>query len=356
MNRNSLFGLIEAELMAVESELAHEIRSKTDLVTDIGNQLLLAGGKRLRPALYLLCARSGNDENLNGTIPVAVAIELIHMATLVHDDVLDDATVRRGVSTANAQWGNYISILSGDYLFAKAFSLISESSTTQTLQFLTNVICEICEGEISQFRNKFNPYQTEDDYLKRIAQKTAGFIAVSTQLGAMAAGLDHTEIEELHQYGYAIGMAFQIIDDVLDITASMEQIGKPVCNDLREGILTLPIIYALQRSPRHNELRKLILTQDMSDNHLEQSMFILNETNAVEYTYQRVREYLQLACKSIPNSLPDNVQKALLGVTHFIGGQIRTESASPFDSGIFSGDCGHYQHIQQRHGILGVKK
>lgn len=331
MNQLPLFGLIETELMTVETELAREIRSQVDVVTDIGSHLLFAGGKRLRPALYLLCARSGNV-NLAKTISVAVAIELIHMATLVHDDVVDNATVRRGVSTTNARWGNSASILSGDYLFAKAFSLISESSTTQALKILTDVICEICEGEIVQLRDRFNPYQTEADYLKRIAQKTAGFIAASTKLGAIAAGLDRTAVDGLYQYGYAIGMAFQIVDDVLDITASMEQIGKPVCNDLRQGILTLPTIYALKRSPRRVELKKIVLSQDMSDNKLKQSMSIVHETNAVEYTYQRVSDYLQLARKSIPSPLPDDMQQTLLGVADSISSRLRTESAGHFDS------------------------
>lgn len=328
MKQNSLFGLIETELMTVETELAREIRSQTDMVTDMGSHLLLAGGKCLRPALYLLCARCGNAD-LARTIPVAVAIELIHMATLVHDDVLDDATVRRDVSTTNARWGNSASILIGDYLFSKAFSLIGESSTTHTLKILTNVICEMCEGELIQFRDKFNPYQTEDDYLKRIEQKAAGFIAATSKLGAIEAGLDSVVVEELHQYGYAIGMAFQIMDDISDITASMEQVGKPVCNDLRQGILTLPTIYVLKRSLRRAELRKIVLNQDMSDNKLKQIMSIVHETNAVEYTYQRVSDYLQLARKSISSSLPDDVQQALLGVADFIGGQFRDWKRSP---------------------------
>ena len=320
MKQNHLFGLIETDLMAVETELAREIRSQVDLASEIGSHLLLAGGKRLRPALYLLCARSGN-QNLAGIIPVAVAIELIHMATLVHDDVVDNATVRRGSSTANACWGNAASVLTGDYLFAKAFSLISELLDTQALKILTTAIREMCEGEISQLQDRFNPYQTEADYLKRINKKTAGFMAATSKLGALAARLDSAVVEALQRYGYALGMAFQIMDDLLDITASTEKIGKPVCNDLRQGILTLPTIYALQSSPRHDELKKIILAKDMSDNKFKKSMSIIFATDAVEYTYQRMNEYLDFARKSIPSSLPNDVRRALLKVADFIGCQ-----------------------------------
>ena len=303
--------------MAIETELAAAIRSQDDLVTDMGSHLLLAGGKCLRPGLYFLCARNSRGIS-SKKMPVAVAIELIHMATLVHDDVLDNAAVRRGVSTANARWGNHASVLAGDYLFAKAFSLLAEANT-QALKILSDVICAICEGEVSQIRDQFNPYQTEADYLKRISQKTAGFIAASCKLGAMAAQLDTATVEALHQYGDAVGMAFQITDDILDITASEEQIGKPVGNDLRQGILTLPVIYALQTSPRQDELKKLALAKDMSDSKLKQCMNIIHETSAVEYTYQRVSKYLELARQSIPSSLADDVQEALFAVVDFVG-------------------------------------
>ncbi|MBU2702372.1 heptaprenyl diphosphate synthase [Sporomusaceae bacterium BoRhaA] len=317
MKRSTIFDLVQNELMAIKTELASAIRSQDDLVTDMGSHLFLAGGKCLRPGLYFLCARNSR-KILSEKMPVAVAIELIHMATLVHDDILDNAAVRRGVSTANARWGNHASVLAGDYLFAKAFSLIAEANA-QALKVLSDVICAICEGEVSQIRDKFNPYRTEADYLKRIAQKTACFIAVSCELGAMAAQLDTTTVKALHQYGYAVGMAYQITDDILDITASEEQIGKPVGNDLRQGVLTLPVIYVLRTSPRQDELQKLILAKDMSDSKLQQCMNIIHETSAVEYTYQRMSQYLELARQSIPSSLDDDVREALHAVVDFVG-------------------------------------
>ncbi|MDR3565343.1 MAG: polyprenyl synthetase family protein [Negativicutes bacterium] len=313
-----MFDLVNSELVAVEAELASVIRSQVDLVTDIGSHLLRAGGKRLRPALYFLCAKSGQP-SLSKILPVAIAIELIHMATLVHDDVIDKAATRRGLPTANTRWGNHSSVLAGDYLFAKAFSLIACDAGSRTLKVLTETICGMCEGEIIQIRDCFNPEQDEANYLDRIAKKTAIFIAASCELGAFSAGLDEVDVKALHQYGHAIGMAFQITDDILDVTASSEQIGKPAGNDLKQGVLTLPVIYALQHSRRGDELRQLILAKDMSDSKLKQSMAIIHETDAVEYSYQRVGEYLKLAQNSLPTSLAKDVREALIQVADFVG-------------------------------------
>jgi heptaprenyl diphosphate synthase len=318
VKQHTLFALVHSDLAAVELELASVIRSQVELVTDIGSHLLRAGGKRLRPALYLLCARTDNPEPAK-LLPVAVAIELIHMATLVHDDVIDNAATRRGMPTASARWGNHASVLTGDYLFAKAFSLIANNAGRETLKILTDAICAMCEGEIIQIRDNFNPSQSEDDYLDRIDKKTAEFIAASCELGAITAGMNSTETRALRQYGYAIGTAFQITDDLLDVTASSEQIGKPAGNDLRQGVLTLPVIYALQNSKRREELKQLILAKEMSVTALKQSMAIIHETDAVEYSYHRVGEYLDLARKSLPNSLADDVRNSLLEIADFVG-------------------------------------
>ncbi len=318
MKQHAIFELAQTELVAVEQELASIIRSRVDLVTDIGSHLLRAGGKRLRPALYILCAKSGRQDPA-GIVPVAAAIELIHMATLVHDDVIDNAATRRGLATANARWGNHITVLAGDYLFAKAFSLISAHGGSRALQILTETICSICEGEISQARDLFNPRQSMEDYLTRIDNKTAGFIAASCELGALTAGLPPAEVEALRYYGYAIGMAFQITDDLLDVTASSEQIGKPAGNDLRQGVLTLPIIYALQNSPQAGELRQIIEARDMTDAHVQKGIAVVHTTDAVEYCYSQVSDYLATARRVLPASLPTEVRKSLWNIADFVG-------------------------------------
>lgn len=313
-----MFAPVQAELVAVEEELASIISSKVGLVTDIGGHLLRAGGKRLRPALYILCAKSGRPDPV-GLVPVAAAIELIHMATLVHDDVIDNAATRRGLATANARWGNLVTVLAGDYLFAKAFSLIAVHGGSRALEILTGTICAICEGEISQAEALFNPSQTEDGYLARIGQKTAGFIAASCELGALSAGLSAGDAAALRDYGYAMGMAFQITDDLLDLTASSEQIGKPAGNDLRQGVLTLPVIYALQHSAQREELRNIIAAREMTDENVKRGIAIVHATDAVEYCYRQANDYLAAARRKLPASLPAEVGKTLGDIADFVG-------------------------------------
>ncbi|CQR72452.1 Heptaprenyl diphosphate synthase component 2 [Sporomusa ovata DSM 2662] len=316
---NKIFDIVQEDLMAVEKELYSIIQSPVNLVNDISVHLVQAGGKRLRPALYLLCARGGNPDPSSELLPMAVAIELIHMATLVHDDVIDNADTRRGRPTANARWGNHSSVLTGDYLWAKAFSAIATGAKQNMLKILTDVISNMCEGEIIQLQEAFNAEQDEADYRLRVAQKTADFIAASCELGALTGGMDNRDVMQVREYGYAIGMAFQITDDILDITASAEQLGKPVGNDLRQGIVTLPAIYALKTSTHREELRRIIVNQNMSNDDVRRGLEILYETDAVEYSYTQVSKYLQHARNSLPITLNGPVREALLSIADFVG-------------------------------------
>lgn len=318
VNKEKMFGIVQADLVALEAELYSVMNSKVNLITDISEHLVQAGGKRLRPALFFLCSRSGCD-HLRRMLPMALAIELIHMATLVHDDVIDNANTRRGRPTANSRWGNHLSVLTGDYLFAKAFSLVALEVDCRMLKVLTDVICSMCEGEIIQHQDSFNPDQTEADYSLRIAKKTADFIAASCELGGLTAELPTHEVRDLREYGYSIGMAFQITDDILDVTATSEQIGKPAGNDLRQGIVTLPIIYALEHSLHREELRNIVLTKNMTEEMVQRGLEIIHGTNAVEVCYKRVAEYLDKARSVVPQSAPEPVRQALCAVADFVG-------------------------------------
>ena len=313
-----MFDMVKSDLILLEADLFSVIHSPEKLITDMSKHLVEAGGKRLRPALYFMCAQNRvcDSEKL---LTVAVAIELIHMATLVHDDVIDNSAIRRGRPTANSCWGNHSSVLIGDYLFAKAFSLVANKVSNEMLKVLTDVICSMCEGEINQNRSTFNADQVEDDYLGRIAQKTADFLAASCELGALAAQLPSNEVQAFREYGYSLGMAFQITDDILDITASAEQLGKPVGNDLRQGIVTLPIIYALQNSPHRAELREIVQTPEMSEEKIKRGLAIIDETEAVEYCYSRVAHYLEVARSIIPKSVAAEHKEAFIAVADFVG-------------------------------------
>lgn len=318
MNKNSMFDIVQSDLMSLETELLSVIHSPEKLITDISKHLVEAGGKRLRPALYFMCTKS-QEADSEKIMPMAVAIELIHMATLVHDDVIDNATTRRGKATANSCWGNHSSVLIGDYLFAKAFSLVANKASSEMLKVLTDVICSMCEGEINQNRSTFQADQQENDYLKRIEQKTADFIAASCELGGLAVKLSIEEIKALREYGYSLGMAFQITDDILDVTASSEQIGKPAGNDLRQGIITLPVIYALEHSRHKDELRDIVQTEGMSEEKIKRGLAIIQEAEAIEYSYNRVADYLKRARSVIPENITREHREAFHAVADFVG-------------------------------------
>ncbi|MBP2639773.1 MAG: Trans-hexaprenyltranstransferase [Firmicutes bacterium] len=317
MNKISMFELVHEELARVEAELITVIHSPVGLITEIGDHLVEAGGKRLRPALYLLCARSAKRE-IDDVLPMAVALELIHMATLVHDDVIDNSMTRRGMITANARWGNQISVLSGDYLFAKAFSAVAGVGG-KMMKILTNTICVLCEGEVVQIQSMFDAQQSEEDYVQRIAKKTADFIAASCQLGGIAGCFSERDVQAFYQYGYSLGIAFQITDDILDITASQKQLGKPVGNDLRQGILTLPAIRAMQNSKYGQELRNIVLSKDMSDHNVERALEMICATDALDYSNKRVEDFLEKARTVLPQSLDEGVRKALFEISDFVG-------------------------------------
>lgn len=318
MNEKSIFETVKDDLKLLEVELLSVIHSPEELITDMSQHLVEAGGKRLRPALYFMCTQNRVCDN-DRLLPMAVAIELIHMATLVHDDVIDNSAIRRGRPTANSCWGNHSSVLIGDYLFAKAFSLVANKVSNQMLKVLTDVICSMCEGEINQNRSTFNADQVEADYLGRIAQKTADFLAASCELGGLMANVCSSDVEQFREYGYSLGMAFQITDDILDVTSSSAELGKPVGNDLRQGIVTLPVIYALQHSPYHAELREIVQTSSMSEEKIKRGLEIIHGTDAIEYCYRRVDEYLDKARSIIPNTVSGQHRQAFIEVADFVG-------------------------------------
>lgn len=317
MNVTSALSLIEPDLRALEAGLLSVIRSDIGVATDICVHLAQAGGKRLRPALCFFGAYG--TKNKEQVMKVAIALELIHMATLVHDDVIDYAATRRGVPTANALWGKHSAVLSGDFLFARAFSLIASLGLQEVTQILSDVLSSLCEGELQQEQDLFYDHQTEADYYHRVGKKTADFIAASSQLGATVGGFGTQQSECLRRYGYALGMAFQITDDILDVIATPQQLGKPTGNDLKQGNLTLPVIHALTHSPRSHELRAIIESRDMSEKNLEICLSIVRDGDAIRYSYEMVNRFLQEARDILPDALDSQVRSALSVVADSVG-------------------------------------
>lgn len=317
---NHMFDVIKQDLEVLNEGLIEAVSSPVELVNEVGTHLVTAGGKRIRPALCLLAARGGSDFSLDRVLPLAEAMELIHTASLVHDDVIDDADTRRGEPTANAKWDNQVAILSGDYIFARAFSLVAAGGYGDYVsKRLAELVCNLSVGEIIQDHTVYQAVKDLDNYYSRIQKKTADFLEICCELGALVGGLGKAEADKLAEYGHCIGMAFQITDDVLDIMQTSEQIGKPAGNDIRQGIVTLPVIHALQVSDDRAELEEIVTNSDMTDAMVDRAMEIVRATDGVDVAMAKADEYLDRAREVLPESLPTEIKEAFIMVADFIG-------------------------------------
>ncbi|WP_379129195.1 polyprenyl synthetase family protein [Paenibacillus sp. sgz500958] len=245
MRRLQIFGMLNKDMDHIEQELYRSVQGDDELLTETSLHLLKAGGKRLRPVFVLMGGKFGHYD-LEKLKCIAVPLELIHSASLVHDDVIDDAELRRGEPTVKAKWGDKIAMYTGDYIYAKALVMTSQLKNPKIHQILSKAMVEMSIGEMEQIRDFFNSEQTVRHYLRRIRRKTALLIAISCQLGALAAEADPESARLLYNYGYNVGMAFQIRDDLLDLSGTEKQIGKPPGSDMRQGNITLPVLYTLE--------------------------------------------------------------------------------------------------------------
>lgn len=317
---NQMFDVIKGNLEVLEQGLQEAVTSTNDLVTEVGMHIVTSGGKRIRPALCLLSARGGRAFDLPHVLPLAEALELIHTASLVHDDVIDEADTRRGAATANARWNNQVAILSGDYIFARAFTLIAEEGYDPYVsKRLADLVCNLSVGEIIQDHAVYQASRGMADYYERIQKKTADFLEICCELGAMVGGMDREEMKKLAEYGHCIGMAFQITDDLLDIEQTAETIGKPAGNDIRQGIVTLPVIRALETSPDAEKLERIVTDMEMTDERVERALEIVKATDGVDFAKAKADEYLARAKAALPEGLPDAIREAYEMVADFIG-------------------------------------
>lgn len=314
-----LFRVIKADLAVLEEALLAAVASPVPLIQDVGTHLVTSGGKRLRPALFLLAARSGSAFDRERVMPLAVALELIHMASLVHDDVIDSADTRRGSPTANAKWSNQVAILSGDYLFAQAFSLVAGQHYGEVIALrLATLVGELASGEILQDSSLF---QAEHDlwaYEERIEKKTANFLAICCEMGAIVSGAAPEVAQGLYRYGHAIGMAFQITDDLLDITGDEVKIGKPAGNDIRQGVVTLPVIRALEVSPQREELAAILEDREMSEAMVARALSLVRASDGVDFAQRRANEQIQKAKAALPEEIPAAVREAFMQAADYI--------------------------------------
>ena len=307
---------LEQQLLKVEELLRSHIKGDYPLVVETSRHLVEAGGKRLRPLLTLLAAQFGN-ENSKGIVESAVVCELTHLATLYHDDVMDEAKLRRGVQSANDRWGNVVAILTGDYLFSKASDLLAdlgpEAVRLQAKTFERLVIGQICETQ-----NKDKPDLTVENYLKVVSDKTASLIATSARFGAMLSGTANEQIELLTQYGEKIGIAFQVADDVLDVASEMTESGKVPGTDLREGVPTLITLLVKQANNAADENLIKKLSGPVAESEISSVLSELRKHNAMN----QARDYLQSLAKEaneILMQLPDiPARSALIKLTSLL--------------------------------------
>ncbi len=314
-----IFDLVRDDLIRVEREITAQSVASVDAITSIGQYIQEAGGKRLRPTLLLLCSKlCGNGGK--SAIRLGAVVEMIHAATLVHDDVIDDARTRRGRPSTNCKWGNHTSVLAGDWLYMQAFQTALRERNFHVLDILIGVTQMMVEGELLQLQRIGSISVTEADYMELVDRKTAALFSACARLGAIVGGADSELEDSLGQYAWNVGMAFQLVDDLLDFTARENVLGKPVGNDLWEGKVTLPLIYALEQAT-HEERR--LVESVLADRNYDRAPFakileFVRKRGGIERARRRADVFTDYA-RSILAKFPDSpYQRALYTVTDLV--------------------------------------
>jgi len=307
-----IYDLVRADLQKVEEEFRLQTISSVQPITEIAQYLRGSGGKRLRPALVLLSCKLCGFEG-PAAIRLATVVELIHTATLVHDDVIDEADTRRGQPSTNSRWGNHLSVLAGDWLYMQAFNIALAERSFRILDLFVALTQTMVEGELLQLTWQRRLDVPEDVYFELTYRKTACLFSVCLRLGALLAGKSEAEENQLGAYGHNLGMSFQLIDDVLDFTSSEEILGKPIGNDLREGKVTLPLIYLLQRCTQE-EARKVssVLEEGGFNSHrFSEILHLIDRYDTLQAVREKAQEFAQKAKRCL-ETFPDAPYKDAL--------------------------------------------
>ena len=321
LTTNEVFELVRADLQLVETEIGLESVASVEAVTTIGQYLHAAGGKRLRPALLLLCARVLGGSGVGpGAIRMGAVVEILHAATLVHDDVIDQAETRRGRPSTNVQWGNHTCVLAGDWLYMQAFQIALRERNFHILDLLIGLTQLMVEGELIQLERIGRIGITEADCMELVDRKTAGLFSVCAKLGAVVANADTATEDRLGDFAWNLGMAFQLVDDLLDFTAREQILGKPVGGDLKEGKVTLPLVYALERcTPAERVKIETVLRDRNYDTVPFSEVYRIVECGG---GFERVREranHFTERSRQIVAEFPESpYQRALYAVTELV--------------------------------------
>ena len=309
---DELYDLVGEDLKAVNALILERMQSPVTLIPQLAGHIIAAGGKRLRPMLTLaaarLCGYAGERH-----IALAGCVEFIHTATLLHDDVVDQSDLRRGLDTANAVWGNKASVLVGDFLFSRAFQVMVEDGSLEVLKILSNASAVIAEGEVRQLMTSNNTDTSEEDYLEVIRSKTAALFAAACRIGAVIADRPTSEAEALGRYGRSLGIAFQLVDDVLDYSARQAELGKTVGDDFLEGKITLPVVLAFQRGDDKDKVfwRRCLEDLEQEDGDLEHAIALMERYDALDESLERARHYADEARRAL-SIFPNTTERHVL--------------------------------------------
>lgn len=309
-----LFDPVKTELKLTLESLYQNLSSDNALINRIISYVLSTGGKNIRPAISLLCSRLLTEKLDSRHFTVAQTVEIIHTATLLHDDVIDDALLRRGNKTVRAIWDNKISVITGDYLLARASGLISTLENVEIVGIFATVLEEICKGEIQQTNLMFDTTINLSEYSLKSTRKTAMLFSAATQGSAIICGADKKVTRALRDYGLNYGLAFQVVDDILNFSTT-DQVGKPTCDDLRNGILTAPVIYAIEEYP---ELAAVIDKRFEDDSNLEKAIEIINNSSGIEKSKSLAELHVEHAIKTLEVFDPSDVKNSLSQLAEYV--------------------------------------
>jgi octaprenyl-diphosphate synthase len=309
LSLNKIYQPINEDLTKVDERLSSVAQVDFPWLAKLLGYSLQGKGKKIRPALTLLSGKF-NKYDLNSLLPMALAVELLHTATLVHDDAIDKSVVRRGRPTVNEVWSEDKAILLGDYLFAKAGECAADTQNLRTVKLFAQTLEIISAGEINQAFNAFNLEQTRQAYIERISCKTASLFSLATESGAILSQAPEKSTEALKEYGHNLGIVFQIIDDILDFTSTEDEMGKPIGSDLAQGTLTLPSMLILERYPGNNPVMRLFQNIDKQEN-LRQALELANNSSIIQECHQVAKDYCAKAHQNL-GLLPSNTSRRAL--------------------------------------------
>ncbi|MEE8353212.1 MAG: polyprenyl synthetase family protein [Dehalococcoidales bacterium] len=307
---------VREDLAAVEASLKSLSEVEPRDLSELLHYSLSGGGKRIRPTIALLSAKF-YDYDLERMMPLVTAVELMHLATLVHDDTIDDSSVRWGRPTVNSIWGTEQAVLLGDYLFAQAGKLVTTTGNIRVIRMLSETLMVISSGEITQARSAFNLDQSRDDYLRRVTSKTASLFTLASEAGAVLSRAPERSVRDLRDYAHNLGIAFQVVDDILDFVGTEEEMGKPVGSDLAQGTLTLPAMLLLEDYPEDNPVR-LAFRQKDGREHVDRTIEMIRNSTIIDRCFDVAADYRERACRCL-DRFPDNAsRRALIGLTEFV--------------------------------------